>query len=353
MKLNLSNKTIDVFSISPRTIDTNLYWKNIKDTTRLSQKYSFTGILIFTGNDIYIDPWLVAQYVLTSTSDLSPLVAVNPLYMHPFTAAKMISSFAYMYQRKTYVNCVTGTNKNDLTSLSDNLSPEERYKRLAEYICVVKKLLEENKPVNYNGNFYNVNQLQLLPKMPADLFPEFYIAGSSEAAKETAQQIGAVNMKMAKPVDEEFPVVADNIPIGVNFGIITRQEEDAAWKRVKEIFPQDAMGQQMQTFSMKNTDSNWKKELNQLAAKDHKNKNYWMDPFKNFKSDCPYYIGSHDQIADILVYYINTGVKSFILDIPPIEEEYMNINMAFQIALEKLRSNDYRNQERMNFNFKY
>ena len=50
--------------------------------------------------------WPLTPPVL-DTKNLCPLVAVNPVYMHPFAAAKMVSSFALMYQRKVYLNMIT------------------------------------------------------------------------------------------------------------------------------------------------------------------------------------------------------------------------------------------------------
>ena len=44
-----------------------------------------------------------------TTERLSPLIAVNPISMHPFTAAKCISSLANLYSRKVFLNMVAGT----------------------------------------------------------------------------------------------------------------------------------------------------------------------------------------------------------------------------------------------------
>ena len=68
------NRRIRVFTISPRTVDLRLFWRDVCETIRLSEKYGYSGILIFTGNDTYVDPWLVAQKVLITTTTLSPLV---------------------------------------------------------------------------------------------------------------------------------------------------------------------------------------------------------------------------------------------------------------------------------------
>ena len=159
MRINHCGKRIEVFTISPRTLDEKEYWQNIQDVVDWSEKYVCTGVLIFTGNDTYIDPWLVSQSVLMRTRTLEPLIAVNPIYMHPFTAAKMISSFAYLYQRKVWLNLVTGAALTYLDAFSDNLSHDDRYERLFEYALIIDELLAGKGLTSFDGRFYKVSDL--------------------------------------------------------------------------------------------------------------------------------------------------------------------------------------------------
>ena len=76
-----------------------------------------TGMLIFQGNDVFIEPLITAQFLLAETKRLSPFIALNPIYMHPFTAAKMIASLTLLYGRKIYLNLITGTATSYLESM--------------------------------------------------------------------------------------------------------------------------------------------------------------------------------------------------------------------------------------------
>lgn len=239
MRLSLANRTVDVFTVSPRTSDPALYWKNIETVMRLSDQYAYTGLLIFTGNDVLVEPWVVAQRVLTETRQLSPLVAINPLYMHPFTAARFISSFAHLYGRRTYVNLVTGAALSYQESFHDTLTHDERYERLHEYAEVMKRLLS-TPSVSHEGTHYRVSNLQLQPRPPESLQPGFLLAGQSEAALRTATALGAVSMQMLPAT------LAEGLRAGVrgvHFGIVTRPQEADAWKAARALFPEDALGQ--------------------------------------------------------------------------------------------------------------
>jgi len=265
MKLHLPDRIISVFTISPRTLDTEVYWKNIETTIELSDKYNYSGNLIFNGNDIYVDTWLVAQTLLNKSSTMSPLVAVNPIYMHPFSAAKIIASFAYIFKRKTCVNCITGTSLNDLKAFNDDLSHDLRYERLKEYIYIIKELLK-GELCNFSGRFYTICNMQMRMSVSPELFPEFFISGASDKSVEIAKEIGAVHVRMAKPIlstPTEYPDCIKEE--GVYMGIITRPTEYLAWETINKLYPNNEEGKLMQEMAMSNTDSEWKKQLKRYA----------------------------------------------------------------------------------------
>src|SRR5919198_711530 len=78
---------------------------------------------------------------------IGPLVAVQPVYMHPYTAAKMVASIAHMYERRLFINMLAGGFRNDLLALGDETPHDERYARTTEYALVMKWLLEQDGPV--------------------------------------------------------------------------------------------------------------------------------------------------------------------------------------------------------------
>jgi alkanesulfonate monooxygenase len=335
MRIQLADEAIEVFTIGPRTTDQVLYWKEFQTVTRLSQDFDCTGVLIFTGNDVYVDPWLVAHYVITEAETLSPLIAVNPIYMHPFSAAKMISSFAYLYKKRVYLNLVTGTALSYLDALGDRLSHDERYERLDEYVQVISLLLGSDGLTEFNGKFYQVSNLLLLPKIAKSLFPGFLVAGQSEAAQRICKRVEGIGMQMLKPELEH----AVNGQRGIHFGIVTRDKDHSAWNAARRLCPEDEAGREILDYSMGNTDSVWKRHLKGISD-DAKNlpPNYWLTPFRNLKADCPYIVGDYDYVADLLVNLVERGIRYFVLEIPPIEEEFHHINIAFDLAAKRLVS---------------
>jgi alkanesulfonate monooxygenase len=318
-----------IFAISPRTPDVDDYWTDICKVAAFSETCGLTGVLLFTGNDTYLETWAVTHELLRRTAAISPLVAVNPIYMHPFTVAKMIASLVRLHGRKIYLNMVTGTALSHQTAMGDRLSHDERYDRLAEYIQIVKALLGSSRPLSFAGSYYQTNHLQLFPGISSDMAPEFLLAGQSEAARRVCAATGGIAMQMLPAGLEDGWI---DIP-GVHFGIVARETEHAAWKAAQALFPESQEYRAMLEYSMSNTDAAWKRRMKAdsergAAAK----KGYWLAPFANFQADCPYLVGNHGYIAERLRRLVGKGVTTFVLDIPPREEEFLNVNRVLEMS---------------------
>jgi alkanesulfonate monooxygenase len=58
-----------------------------------------------------------------------------------------------------------------------------------------------------------------------------------------------------------------------------------------------------------------------------------MWPFQNYQTFCPYLVGSYGEVADEVSRYMRAGFRSFILDIPPTQEELSHTQAVFAHAL--------------------
>lgn len=330
---------LEVFSTCPQSVEAEgeAFLQKVTNVARWSEQYGCTGMLVYADNRL-VDPWLVAQVILQNTVRLCPLVAVQPIYMHPYAAAKMVSSFGHMYGRRMFLNLIAGGFKNDLTALNDTTPHDQRYDRLVEYTLIIKKLLESPAPVTFNGKFYTVSNLKMSPPLAPELMPGILVSGSSEAGQAAARAIGATAIHYPRPsADYTNGEVNGLLDSGIRVGIIARDREVEAWDLAYTRFPDDRKGQITRELATKVSDSLWHKQLSELAEETkHKKSPYWMVPFETYKTMCPYLVGSHQQVADELGRYIKAGHKKFILDIPPCEEELHHSAIAFEQAAKEV-----------------
>ena len=332
----LSSAGVEVFSTCPpsKGVEGPAYLQHVADVARWSEEVGCRGILVYSDNSL-VDPWLVAQLIVQATKTLCPLVAVQPVYMHPYSAAKMIATLGHLHGRRIYLNMLAGGFKNDLIALNDTTPHDERYDRTVEYTLIVKRLLFDSAPISFEGRYYQVRNLKLTPSLPQHLLPGMLISGSSPAGLAAAQAIGATAVQYPEPSDligeGQRP---DGIDTGIRVGIIARDTAEAAWDIAYRRFPEDRKGQLAHQLATKVSDSHWHHRLSELAEKPASEKSpYWLSPFQNYQTFCPYLVGSYRRVAKELATYIGLGFKTFVLDIPPSKEELDHIGIVFQEAL--------------------
>ncbi|MCK5571966.1 MAG: LLM class flavin-dependent oxidoreductase, partial [Bacteroidetes bacterium] len=309
------------------------YLQKVVDVAQWSEQAGCQGILVYTDNGI-ADPWLVSQVIIENTQSLSPLVAVHPIYMHPYTVAKMVSTFAFLYGRRLYLNMLAGGFKHDLEQLNDSTAHDKRYDRMVEYTQIIKMLLSTADPVSFTGDYYSVDKLKMTPPLPPELQPGILVSGSSGAGLAAAKTLGATAVKYPRPArDYETAPPDDPTESGVRVGIIARETEDESWRVALERFPEDRKGQLTHQLAMKVSDSEWHKQLSALLEDASGKRNpYWLGPFENYKTFCPYLVGDYSTVAAEIGKYINVGYRTFILDIPADGQELDHINIVIKEA---------------------
>lgn len=334
-----AERPVEIFSTCPQSLgfDKESYVRQVRKVARWSERCGCTGILVYTDNSL-VDPWLVSQIIVESTKTLSPLVAIQPIYMHPYSVAKMVASFGYLHHRRICLNMVAGGFKNDLVALNDQTPHDKRYTRLTEYAAIINQLLSSSAPVTFHGEFYRIEQLRMTPPLPPELLPEVFVSGSSDAGLDAAKKLHATAVKYPRPAHEcAAEPVNNGFKSGIRVGIIARETEDDAWEIANQRFPEDRKGELTHQLAMKVSDSLWHKQLSDTANTTRAIRStYWLRPFEQYKTFCPYLVGNYESVSNELSRYISLGYRTFILDIPATEEELQHASAAFDRALDKI-----------------
>lgn len=332
---------LEIFSTCPqsRGADRVAYANRVADAARWSEQAGHRGMLVYSDNGI-VDPWLVAQSIVNATTTLCPLVAVQPVYMHPYAVAKMVTTIAYLHGRRVYLNLLAGGFKTDLLALADETPHDDRYDRTTEYGTIVARLLEGGGPVTLEGRYYTVRSLTLAPALDVELMPGVLLSGSSPAGVAAAVALGATAVRYPRPVgDEQDAAVPTGTSLGARFGVIARASAEEAWQVANERFPDDRRGRVAHRLAMKVSDSHWHHQLSELgAATTGEADVYWLGPFERHQTFCPYLVGSHEAVAAEIGRYLDLGFRTFVLDIVPSEEEFAHTSLVFERACAALQA---------------
>lgn len=304
--------------------------QSIVDVARWTEDVGCRGLLIYTGN-YAADPWSVAQIVAEHTSELVPLVAAQPSYMHPYAVAKMVSSIAYMYGRQLDLNLVIGGSRHQLRAVGSNLEHDERYDRLVEYGRIVSGLLSGGEePMNFTGSYYELQKARVYPPLSTPLLPRVFVSGSSDACQAAAYQLGAVRLSYPRALTEYIDI--DELKgTGIRLGIIARDTDEEAWRVARARFPQDQAAEK--NHASYRTESQW---FHRMQAEGHTSLEsvtpYWLYPFHSFKEFCPYIVGSYSTVGHYIAGYLSLGVSTLILSTPQEKDDLYHARTALEYA---------------------
>lgn len=329
---------IDIYTTCPSAVGSGRdYLRRVEDVSRWSDQAGCKGILVYTDNR-QADPWLIAHVIVQNSRSLTPLVAVQPIYMHPFAVAKAISMFGWLYERDIFLNMVAGGFRGDLIALGDHTAHDERYERVTEYALIVHQLLAGRSPITFDGTYYSLKGLELTPAPAPSRTAKMFTSGSSPASLAAADAIGATAISYPAPPGEQLGTDTAGGTRGVRIGIIARQDSAAAWEVAHARFPADRRGQFAYALAAKSSDSRWFRGLSTLQDGAYRGASpYWTGPLRNSQSFCPYLVGSYTEVALEIERYIGQGNRVFILDVPPSPEELEHTASAFEHALRTTR----------------
>ena len=226
----------------------------------------------------------------------------------------MVATLGYLHGRRVDLNMVAGGFRKDLLSLSDDTAHDDRYVRLVEYAQVVRGLLTSSKPFSFEGTYYSLVNARLRPRLDERLLPEFTVSGSSPAGMAAARALGATAVKYPQPPQQEAPVLGRWWRPGSVWGYRARHRHRGLGGRTRPV-PGRPSRTVDHAVAMSVTDSEWHKQLS--ARQDGAPSTvdpYWLWPFQNYQTFCPYLVGSYDRVGNELGVYLERGFRTFILE---------------------------------------
>jgi alkanesulfonate monooxygenase len=291
------------------------YQRNIIEQARWSEEAGCRGALVYSDPE-QLEAWTTAQLIVAKTERFVPLIAANPVYMHPFSVAQMVSTIGFLYQRTVDLNLVSGGFEVHLRQLGCRLDHQQRYEQLTEYGQIVMNLLAGKRPTSHRGAYYTLSAASLAQPLDPGLTPNIYVSGASEDCAR-AQQNLAIDRLTYPREPSTYAGVAPLAAWGVKIGIIARSDSADAWRAAHRRFPRDPSGEQSHDWASKLVKSHWRKQQFQDAlAESAPNGAYWLYPFRAFRTFAPYLVGSYDEVGEVFARYRDLGVRTVILDHP-------------------------------------
>jgi hypothetical protein len=134
------------------------------------------------GNDI--SAWLLASAIGSRLERIRALVAVHPGLWDPVMVGKLAASLDRMCKGRMALNIVNGWFDEEFRMFGGTvLQGEERYRRTIEFIDILRGLWA-NEKFSFDGQFYKLDNGQLLLKPATSSLPEIYSVSRSDRGRD-------------------------------------------------------------------------------------------------------------------------------------------------------------------------
>jgi alkanesulfonate monooxygenase len=192
------------------------------------------------------EPWVISSLLARETRTFRFMIAFQPGFLNPVTAARMTASLQRATGGRTLYNIITGGGGPQQLWWGDSVAHDDRYARTAEFLDVLRGVWHGGGRFTQRGRFFQVENAGLPPVLARESFPEIYFSGSSDAALVSAAKHADYYLSWLEPtaqlaekfdrVKEKTAQLGRRIKCAVRVDIVARATEEEAWREVSRGF---------------------------------------------------------------------------------------------------------------------
>lgn len=301
--------------------------------------------VLFAFNSTSPESILIAQHVANRTRKLKLMIAHRPGFTAPTLAARQLATLDQLTGGRVAVHIITGGNDQELAQDGDHLTKDERYARTSEYLDIVRQEWASDKPFDYAGKYYRVEQAfaNVKPQGP-DGIP-IYFGGSSEAAFTVAGKHADIYALWGETYEQVSETVQKVRAIAAHYGRSPRfslslrpilaETEEAAWEKAAKFLERakalrnDPSAERLIDIRRRagnNPPNEGSKRLLAAAARGARlDKRLWteMAALTGASGNSTSLVGTPDQVAEALLDYYDLGITTFLIrGFDPLEDAF-------------------------------
>jgi alkanesulfonate monooxygenase len=271
--------------------------------------------------------FLVALYAAMHTERLGYLVAHRPGFVAPTLLARKISTFDHLTGGKLAVHIIVGKSDDEQHGDGDFSAKDERYRRAAEYVELMKLVWSNDRPFDFSGEFYRVRGAHSDVRPLQKPHPLLFFGGASAGALDMGARLCDVYAIYAEPLApmreriERFRAQAASLGRVVGFNVSVRpiiaENEGAAWDKANRILAaiNGKKGWNRQEQAAGPVDNAGKRLMGFALESDVHDERLWMPIARatGALGNTSCLVGTPEQVAEAILKYYRLGVDSFLI----------------------------------------
>jgi alkanesulfonate monooxygenase len=279
---------------------------------------------------------LVVAHAASVTRNLKFMIAHRPGFTQPTLAARQLATLDHFTGGRVAVHIITGGSDEELAKDGDHLTKDERYARTSEYLDIVRAEWTSEKPFDYKGRYYQVDQgFGAVKPLRTPQIP-VYFGGSSEAAIPVAGKHadifalwGETQAQVAETIARVRHAAAKHgrqVKFSLSLRPVIAETEEAAWARADEIVARtkalrEAAG--LPTSGHRPPNAGSQRLLDAAAQGSRLDKRLWtgVAAVTGAAGNSTGLVGTPQQVAEALLDYYDLGVTTFLIrGFDPVED---------------------------------
>lgn len=316
------------------------------EIARMAEAQGFAQLLYGMGFDNHaLEAWTLATAVLTLTERIGAMVAVRPGFFSAPVLAKMAATLDHLCDGRLSLNVVTGGRPDEQAMYGDYLDHDARYRRTREFLDICRRLWASPLPFDYEGEFHTLKKtrLEMLPVQRGG--PAFYFGGASDAATHVCAAFADTYLMWGEPLAHirerilgmrllvEAAGRTSAVRYGLRINIVARattaEAKDAAREMLSKVAP-DVLKRGRRT-EFPNTRRQSVGQGRQWEFRGQADADWYLEPglwagISVVRSGAGMaLVGSYEEVAAMLLAYVELGISCFILSGYPHLEECENV----------------------------
>lgn len=295
----------------------------------------YDALLLGTGFSQTIEATVAAGLLLDRTSTLKALIAVRPGLYHPLFISKVLSSLEQLYGPRVLLNLVAGGVPSDMAKYGDSTDHAARYRRLEEFIDIVRGAARPGATYTQAGAFYGAHDAGVVSVPPHGLAGRIYLGGSSDEAFEIAARTADTYLTWGETVEAVAEKATEverraarhgrTVRVGVRINVIARPTSEQAWEEVRNVERVHRAKRSTMVAVAAETDSVGQRRMFELSDRQSDDPVLWTGLARYRVGSGTALVGSYGDVADALLRYRDAGAETFVLSSTPQLEESVRV----------------------------